>query len=138
LSLFVDTSIWYAAADAGEATNVRAKGVLSRAGEPLVTTDHVLIETWTLLKGRLNRGAADAFWEGLRSGVASIELVTDADLESAWTIGRTFPDQEFSIVDRTSFAVMLRLGIARVATFDDHFAVFRYGATRSSAFEVVR
>jgi predicted nucleic acid-binding protein len=41
-------------------------------------------------------------------------------------------------VDRTSFAVMLRLGVHRVASFDDHFAVFRFGPGRRLAFEVVR
>jgi len=40
MSLFVDTSTWYAAADGGDRSNVQAKEVLS-AGEPLVTTDHV-------------------------------------------------------------------------------------------------
>jgi predicted nucleic acid-binding protein len=61
-----------------------------------------------------------------------------ADLEVAWSIGQEFPDQDFSFVDRTSFAVMVRLGLVRAATFDDHFAVFRYGSGRSEAFEVVR
>jgi len=138
VSIFVDTSIWYAAADAGERSNGRAKEILSTAGEPLVTTDHVLVETWTLLNARLHRRAADAFWKGLRAGVASVEPVGDADMEAAWTIGQDFPDQDFSIVDRTSFSVMLRLGLVLVATLDEHFAVFRYGTARSSAFEVVR
>src|SRR5437762_10520244 len=114
MSLFVDTSIWYAAADSSEAANKRAKAVLS-GGEPLVTSDHVLIETWTLLRFRINRRAAERFWVGLRGGVASIELVGAADLEAAWQIGATYRDQDFSLVDRTSFAVMSRLGIDRAA-----------------------
>lgn len=117
--------------------NARAKALLSTS-EPLVTTDHVLIETWALLRWRIHRDAAEAFWQGLRSGVASIETAGDADLEAAWVIGRDFPDQDFSLVDRTSFAVMMRLGLERAATFDDHFAVYRYGARRSRAFTVVR
>jgi predicted nucleic acid-binding protein len=64
--------------------------------------------------------------------------VTFADLETAWAIGETFPDQDFSIVDRTSFAVMERLGITRAASFDDHFAIYRYGRNRDRAFEVLR
>ncbi len=137
MSLFVDTSAWYAAADSSDSSNAIARTILSR-GERLVTTDQVLVETWILLRYRMHRSAAVHFWEGLRAGVAAIECVTTADLEVAWTIGQAFPDQDFSIVDRTSFAVMQRLGIRRAATFDDDFAVFRYGRDRSQAFEVVR
>lgn len=137
MSLFVDTSAWYAAADRSDSSHDRAKTILSR-GEQLVTTDHILVETWLLLRHRLGRPAAERFWEGLRAGVASIEMVTMADLESAWAIGRIFPDQDFSMVDRTSFAVMQRLGIQRVATFDNDFAIFRYGRDLNRTFEVIR
>jgi uncharacterized protein len=137
VSLFVDTSAWYAAADRADRSHRRATTVLAR-GEDLVTTDHVLVETWLLLHHRLGRRAAERFWEGLRSGVASVEPVVPADLEVAWAVADRFPDQDFSIVDRTSFASMLRLGLRRVATFDDGFAVFRFGPGRRLAFEVVR
>lgn len=137
MSLFVDTSAWYAGADEADRSNRRAEEILT-AGERLVTTDHVLVETWLLLRNRLGRGAAEAFWDGLRRGVAAIEPVGAADLEVAWSIGDAFPDQDFPIVDRTSFAVMQRLGIHRVASFDAHFAVFRFGRDRQRAFEVLR
>ena len=137
MSLFVDTSVWYAAADSAAASNALAKEILS-FGDPLVTTDHVLLETWTLLRWRIHKEAAEAFWEGLRSGVASMEIVGPADLQAAWTMGRDFPDQDFSLVDRTSFAVMERLGLDRAASFDSDFAVYRWGPRRDRAFEVLR
>lgn len=137
MSIFVDTSVWYAAADSGDANNARAKAILV-AGEPLVTSDHVLIETWTLLRHRVHRRAAERFWEALRGGVAAIEPVGAADLEAAWQIGAAYRDQDFSIVDRTSFAVMRRLGIERAASFDDHFAIFRFGPGRRHAFAILR
>ena len=137
MSLFVDTSIWYAAADSADRSNARSKAIL-RSGETLVTSDHVLVETWTLIHHKLDRKAAEGFWEGLRSGIALIEAVTLADLEVAWDVGVSWPDQDFSIVDRTSFAVMRRLGIDRVATLDAHFAVFRFGPKRRQSFHVVR
>lgn len=137
MTLFVDTSIWYAAADKSDASNSRAKAVLS-GGEPLITTDHVLVETWTLIRHRLGRRAAERFWEGMRSGAATLESVGAADLDSAWEIGRSYRDQDFSIVDRTSFAVMRRLGLERVASLDDDFAIFRFGPNRRLAFTVIR
>ena len=137
MSLFVDTSIWYAAADSSDRSNARSKAIL-KSGETLVTSDHVLVETWTLLHHKLDRKAAERFWEGLRSGIAIIEAVTLADLEVAWDIGLSWRDQDFSIVDRTSFAVMRRLGIDLVASLDAHFAVFRFGPKRRQSFQVLR
>lgn len=74
MSLFVDTSIWYAAADSSDHSNARAKAIL-KSDEALVTSDHVLVETWTLLHHKLHRKAAERFWDGLRSGIAMIEAV---------------------------------------------------------------
>ena len=129
--------MFYAAADSGDRSNARAKDVLSR-GERLVTSDHVLVESWFLIGHRLGRSAAEQFWEALRRGAAAIELVVAADLEVAFLMGADFPDQDFSIVDRTSFAVMQRVGIFRAATLDEHFAIFRFGRQRDRAFEIVR
>src|SRR5207248_3963056 len=98
-------------------------------------SDHVLVETWRLLAHRLGRNVAEAWWTAVRRGAAVVEPVVHSDLEVAFRIGEDFPDQDFSIVDRTSFAVMQRLGIHRVATLDEHFAIFRFGRNRSRAFE---
>jgi predicted nucleic acid-binding protein len=124
MSLFVDTSVWYSAADSSDRSNARSKAIL-KFGETLVPSDHLLVETWTLLHHKLDRKAAERFWEGLRGGIAIIEKVTLADQEVAWDIGVFWRDQDFSIVDRTSFAVMRRLGIDRVASLDADFVVFR-------------
>lgn len=137
MTLFVDSSTFYAAADRSDRSHRRAVEILSNH-EPLVTTDHILVEAWLLLQHRLGRGAAERFWGAIRSGAASLEPVVSADVEVAWGIGETFSDQEFSIVDRTSFAVMLRLGLTRVASLDEHFAIFRFGPGRRRAFEVLR
>lgn len=137
MSIFVDTSMWYAGADSGDRSNARAKAIL-RGGEALVTSDHVLVETWTLLHQKLGSSAAERFWDGLRSGIAIVETVGPADLEAAWEVGLSWRDQDFSIVDRTSFAVMRRLGIDRVASLDEDFAVFRFGPNRRQSFSVVR
>lgn len=103
-----------------------------------MTTDHILVETWLLLAHRLGRNAAERFWGAIRGGAAAVEPIALADLEVAFAVGEAFPDQDFSIVDRSSFAVMQRLGVFRVATLDEHFAIFRFGRDRRRAFEIVR
>jgi predicted nucleic acid-binding protein len=137
MSLFVDTSVWFAAADAAQSRNSEAKTVLG-SGEALVTTDLTLAEAWTIIHHKINRNAADRFWASLRRGIATIEPVIPADLDSAWEIGQSWPDQDFSIVDRTSFAVMQRLGIVRAASLDNHFAIYRFGPNRRHSFTIVR
>lgn len=136
MSVFIDTSVWFASIVERDRHNDRAKAILAEIPMP-VTSDHVIVETWQLLANRHRRDAAERFWRAIRGGIASLILITEADLDAAWAIGRAFPDQDFSIVDRTSFAVMQRLEITRAASFDAHFAIYRYGRERELAFEVL-
>jgi predicted nucleic acid-binding protein len=137
LSVFVDTSMWFALIVARDKNNPRARAVLGGISGH-ITTDHVLVETWLLLNSRYHRNGAERFWDKIRHSSVRIEYATAVDLERGWAIGDAFPDQNFSIVDRTSFAVMERLGITRVASFDDDFAIYRFGRNRERAFEVLR
>lgn len=98
----------------------------------------MLLETWLLIRRRGGHQAADRFWQTLRSSGPAVECVGPVDLEVAWRIGEAFPDQAFSVADRTSFALMERLGISRVASFDSHFAIYRYGPRHDRAFEILR
>jgi predicted nucleic acid-binding protein len=79
-----------------------------------------------------------SIWYADAEGVAIIEIAGAADLEAAWEIGVAYRDQDFSIVDRTSFAVMCLLGLERAASLDNDFAVFRFGPNRRRAFTIVR
>ena len=135
--MFVDSTVWFAAIVARDRDNARARTIL-QSTTAHVTTDHVLVESWLLLNSRYHRRGAELLWERIRAGADRVELVTAADLEAAWAIGEIFPDQNFSIVDRTSFAAMERLGITRAASFDDDFAIYRYGRGRNRAFDVLR
>lgn len=137
MSTFIDSSVWFAAAVPRDHDNSRAKFILRNATHP-VTTDHVVVETWLLLNSRNDRRAADRFWNSIRQGGIRVETPIASDWDAAWTIGERFLDQDFSIVDRTSFAVMERLGITKAASFDHHFAIYRYGRSRERAFEIVR
>jgi uncharacterized protein len=112
--VFIDASVWFAAALKRDVHNERAKAILEQISTP-ITTDHVLLETWMLLRSRYNHDAAERFWDGIRACGVQVETVTPADLAGAWAAGQAFSDHELSLVDRTSFAVMERLRIATAA-----------------------
>ncbi len=137
MTLFVDTGMWYAAMDRGDTHHGRAIEILG-AGERLVTSDYVLLESWRLAAHRLGFDVAETFWDRIRRGAARLESILPVDREAAWAIGRRFSDQHFSLVDRSSFALMERMGLRRAAAFDRDFAIYRGGAHNSEAFDIVR
>lgn len=134
--IMIDTGAWYAICDASDRNHRRAKEFYEQvAGTvPLITTDTILAEAWTLLVTRLGRPAAITFWETLREAGIFVVTLEEADIEAAWQIINAFPDQTFSFTDCTTFAVMERLRIERVFTFNRHFFVYRYGPGRRKAF----
>ncbi len=85
---------------------------------------------------RLGTDAAERLVNGVRTGVARIEPAIVADLEAAARIGEDFADQAFSIVDRTSWSIMQRLGVHEAISLDADFSIFRFGRDRRKAFTV--
>ena len=136
MSVFVDTSAWYAVADAGDTSHERAAALLKQYSGDLVTSDHVLIETWFLTAGGVGSSVADQLVESIRKGLAWVEAAGLVDLEVAAEIGRAFPDQDFSLVDRTSWSIMERLGIHRAVAFDVDYFIYRFGSQRNRAFTI--
>jgi predicted nucleic acid-binding protein len=63
--------------------------------------------------------------------------VTAEDFQRGRAIAQHWPDQAFSIVDCTSFALIERLDIRRAFAFDRHFRVVRLGGRRPRALEIV-
>ena len=138
MSIFVDTGILVGAALARDRRHQRAAEVLSGlADADPFATDHVIIEAWALISRRAGFGEALRFWRALRHTPLRIEIVLMPDLERAQAIAEVWRDQEFDIVDCTSFALMERLSCRRATSFDKDFAVYRYGPDRSHAFEIV-
>jgi predicted nucleic acid-binding protein len=136
MSAFVDSSLWFAAAAKSDAQNGRAKSIL-RSIDQHLTTDLVLTETWQLLKAKFGKDVAESFWERLRDSGVRVEPVLRADLDAASEIEARFPDESFSLIDRTSFALMERLGITRAATFNPDFAAYRPRRGRKRPFQVL-
>ena len=133
--MIVDTGAWYAVRDRSDRHH-DAAATFYRERAPqrsFVTTDLIVAETCSLLSAHLGRPAALTFWATLRDTRTPIVTIDAVDLESAWHIAHAFPDQRFSFVDCTTFAVMQRLGIDEAFSFDAHFLVYRHGVTRQQA-----
>jgi len=139
MKTFVDTSAFYALADGDDQYHEQAKTVYESLKDEtqLITTDYVLLECWYLMNNHLGRDEALRFWDGLTSGAAE---VVDLDLlirNKARKIIEDCSDQDFSLVDATSFALMEQGGIERAFSFDSHFRIYRFGEEDEDYFEVV-
>jgi predicted nucleic acid-binding protein len=97
MSLFVDTSIFYAAVDSSDKSNKPAKAILA-SGQSVLTSNLVLAESWNLINNKIGRVAAERFWGGVRRSAIEIETITPADFDHAWQTGIDWPDQDFSLV----------------------------------------
>ncbi len=137
--VFVDTGAWYALGASDDLSHDRAAALLSEHSGRLATTDHVLVETWAVARNRRHRAAADTLISTiLEKDLAEVLTATPQDILAALRIGELFSDQEFSMIDRTSWALMERYGIEESVSFDADFAVYRYGPGLRQAFTVHR
>lgn len=134
--IFVDSSAWFAAVNRRDRHHIRATELLATSSL-LVTSEFVLVETWLLINSRIDFITAERFVDGVRAS-CRIESIVDADWRAASDIAASFADQTFSLIDRTSFAAMERLGIRQAVSFDNDFVVYRYGSDRKRAFVVLR
>jgi predicted nucleic acid-binding protein len=89
----------------------------------LVTSNHVVGESFTLVRMRLGFGAAQEFLRGVRASARLQRVfVLQAWEEEAERLLGQFADQDFSYVDATSFVVMRKLDLHDAFAFDHHFA----------------
>ena len=94
----------------------------------LIFTNFIRAETHALLLNRASHYVADRFLASLANVPSnSLIRVTEADEQKALEIISRYNDKDFSITDATSFAVMERLKIDRVLSFDTDFR--QYGWT---------
>ncbi len=137
--VFVDTSAFLALANRADRHHGAAVAAFEAAvgRDDLTSSDHVVVETWYLLRAQLGRVAAMAFWDGLDRGIITVVDATAADFQRARKIAHEWADQAFSIVDCTSFALIERLDIRRAFSFDKHFRTVRFGWRRQRALQIL-
>jgi len=122
LSIFVDTSAWYALVDRTDNHHADAVAFVDALMEGLITSDFIVDETLTLIQARLgHRAAVDLGIKFWREDIATLVPVTRDIQLRAWEIFQNSPDKGFSFTDCTSFALMEQLGITNAFSFDAHF-----------------
>jgi predicted nucleic acid-binding protein len=88
----------------------------------LLVTSHIFDEAMTLIKSRLGSEIAVRTGQQLRlSTLFRLVYVTERDDEAAWEIFSQYTDKDWSYTDCSCLAMMRRLGITEVLSFDHHF-----------------
>lgn len=120
--IFVDTSFWAALGNARDARHEAAKELWSTKPGTVVTSNHVLGETWTLLNRRSGHQAAVAAAAIRRSASVRVEHITTDVEEQAWDWLVRHDEREYSFVDATSFVLMRKKKLMTAFAFDGDFS----------------
>jgi predicted nucleic acid-binding protein len=118
---FVDTSYWVALRLRRDANHPDAVRLWS-PGQALLTTNHVVGETWTFLRRRDGHSSAVAFLDAVESADWLTVVQVDEGMERearAWL--RRHDERVYSFVEATSFVIMRRERLGEALAFDDAF-----------------
>jgi uncharacterized protein len=125
MPVFVDTGGWFAYFVRRDPDHEAGVNWMRQNRQPLVTTDYVLDELFTLLKLRESHGVAAAAGGALLDqSVARLERIGEADFRAAWEAFQQYSDKGWSFTDCTSKVVMQRLSVTHAFAFDRHFEEF--------------
>ena len=123
--MFVDASAWIALADRGDAHHAAARRIheqLAQYRRPLLTSNLVAAEAYVLIRRSGGLQPALRFLASLRQASRlSVVYVTADHHAAAESVLAQYDDQDFSLADAVSFALMRELGVAEAFGFDAHF-----------------
>ena len=124
MTVFIDTSAFYALLDADDRYHERARQAwVASVSEPidLVCSNYIIVETTALVQHRLGIKAVRTFQEDVLP-VVRIEWVDEPAHQAGVTALLTAGQRYLSLVDCVSFELMRRLGIRQAFAFDEHFS----------------
>lgn len=130
---FADTSFWFALQERRDPRHEDAAALARTQRGTVIVSNHVLGETWTLLRRRSSHAAAVGFLDRLEQlpNVAVVHVDEEMEAEAfKWL--RTRDEREYSFVDATSFTVMRRRKIGEALAFDGDFAAAGFIELRPS------
>ena len=125
--LFVDTDAFIAYFSLKDPLHKKARSIVD-VTEKVVITDYVYDEILTLSRKRLGIEPSISIMRYMKDNKdVEIITVTEKDKIKANEIFGKYKDKDFSYTDCTSFAVIERLKLKHILTFDRHFP--QYGIT---------
>ena len=132
--IFVDTSFWAALTGQSDRWHQEAVSLFRRYGDgPLLTSNHVRGETWTLLRRRRgHRSAVNLLDQVDRTAKLTIAFVSEELEAEALRWLRRHDEREYSFVDATSFALMRSLKIREALAFDGDFEAAGFTELRTA------
>lgn len=120
---FVDTSFWVSLLLAKDQHHEVARTLWQVDLGALLTSNHVVGETWTFLRRRAGHPSAVAFLDAVNgSSRISVESIGEKIEAEAFSWLRRHDEREYSFVDATSFALMRRKRIREALAFDGDFS----------------
>jgi len=124
---FADTGWWVAWSLPGDQHHDEALALASGLGrEQVLTTNHVLGESWTFLVRRAGHRAGVTFRDVIDrlrdDGRLAVHHVDAAQEQAAWQWLRRHDERRYSFVDATSFRVMTDRRLREALAFDQDFA----------------
>ena len=132
--IFLDTGFLFALFVEGDANHDRVRQVFEgyrgrRLQDLLLTTNHVVAETVTLLRkrghpdSRVRHGLAVSVGEQLLAGtLAQLHRASEEEEREALAYLAKHQDQDYSFADCLSFVVMDKRGITDAPTVDSDFS----------------
>jgi len=124
--IFVDTSFFKGMSDQDDDFHEESIKILEKLSDQnfeFITTNYILDETYTLIRKRCGYQDSIDFHDGLRGGFLNLAILR-VEIDDEILAWKLFQEKwsKLSFTDCTSFAVMKRIELKDVATFDNHFS----------------
>ncbi|MGH9661776.1 MAG: type II toxin-antitoxin system VapC family toxin [Bryobacteraceae bacterium] len=123
MTVFIDTSAFYALLDQDDSNHARALAVWRRLlqdGARLMTHNYVLVETSALVQHRLGLTAVRVFQDDVVP-LLGVEWISEARHRAGVTAVLAASRGKLSLVDCISFQTMREGGVRSAFCFDRHF-----------------
>jgi len=130
MRIFLDTCFFIALSDEKDKNHVKAKASLGKQvkkGARFVTGRNILIEYLDGVTKRIGKEKAVEELDNIRnSKLLVVEPLKEEDWDKAIVYFRKYNDQQIDLTDCLSFAIMERLDMKNVLTFDNDFKIHGY------------